>query len=226
MVKLPLNKLSRIAPAIGKFLPELARQMADNGIDDNPTRAAMFLAQIHHESGGFRKTSESLDYAADKLVPLFGSRRISLADAKTFGRIDDDVRERTGWKLQDKPAHQNALANIVYGGPWGKTHLGNTQPGDGWRFRGGGLVQLTGRDNYLNFSLWYLGTDAILREPERVRDDPKVAVAAAVWFWMSRNLNQLADKGDVTAVTMKVNGGLNGLEDRKELFGKYVAALS
>jgi putative chitinase len=225
MVPLPLNKLSRIAPSIGKFLPAIGRKMKDHGIDLNPTRAAMFLAQMHHESGGFTKTSESLDYAADKVDDVFPGR-ISNADAWKFGRIDEKVRARTGTKLQDQPAHQNALANILYGGAWGKTHLGNTVAGDGWRFRGGGLGQLTGRDNYTAYSQWELGTDELVRNPDKVRTDVDLSVGSFVWFWMSRNLNKLADSGDVRAVTKKVNGGYNGLEDRQALFEKYVAALS
>lgn len=226
MVKFSTSRLSRVAPAIIRFLPELARQMHDQGIDLNPTRAAMFLSQCHHESTGFTKLSESLNYAADKIVPLFGRHRISEADAWKFGRIDDNVRKRTGSDKQDQPAHQNALANILYGGEWGKTHLGNGVPGFGWKYRGGGLGQLTGYDNYLKFSLWWLGTDEIVRNPDRVRTDPKAAVASFVWFWMDRNLNQLADSGDVRAVTKKVNGGYNGLDERQELFEKYVAVLS
>lgn len=219
-------RLNQLAPRLMPYLPAIQRQMADYGIDLNVKRAAMFLAQMHHESKGFSKTSESLNYAADKLVPLFGKKRISVADAWKFGRIDDDVRARTGTDKQDQPAHQNALANIVYGGAWGATNLGNVVAGDGWRFRGGGLGQLTGRDNYRNFSEWWLGTDELIRNPDRVRSDPDASVASFVWFWMSRNLNQLADTGDVAAVTKKVNGGYNGLDERVELFHRYLACLS
>ena len=219
------QSIVRIAPAAAKYSDELVKQMKAAGIMDNVKRASMFLGQVHTESGGFRSVVESLNYSADSILKTFGRHRISEADAKKFGRIDADVRKRTGWKLADQPAHQNALANILYGGEWGRKNLGNTQPGDGWKFRGRGLKQLTGRDNYRRFSRAWLGDESLLENPDRV-SNPAGAGASAVWFWKANGLNEVADKGSVDAVTKVVNGGTVGLADRKTWTQKYAGAWS
>lgn len=215
--------ITRIAPAAAQYADELVKQMKAAGIMDNVKRASMFLGQVHTESGGFRTVVESLNYSADAILKTFGRHRISEADAKKFGRIDAEVRKRTGWKLADQPAHQNALANILYGGEWGRKNLGNTQPGDGWRFRGRGIKQLTGRDNYRRFSRAWLGDESLLDNPDRVAN-PDGAVASAIWFWRANGLNEIADRGSVDAVTKVVNGGNLGLSDRKTWTQKYADA--
>jgi len=214
-----------VTPAAEKYADELVRQMTDVGIT-TPELAAHFLGQIHVESGGFTRVVESLNYAADALINGFGRHRISVADAKKFGRIDEKVRQRTGWRLPDQAAQPNPIANILYGGEWGRANLGNVASGDGWRFRGRGLKQLTGRDNYRRFSLHWLGTDELLLRPDRVAE-PDGAVASAIWFWQDRGLSNLVRQGaSVEAVTKKVNGGQKGLAQRKEWTAKYLAALS
>jgi putative chitinase len=94
----------------------------------------------------------------------------------------------------------------------GRADLGNTQPGDGKRFKGRGLIQLTGRANYTEYSL-DSGVDYVT-DPRKVATDPFVAVDVACWFWNKRKLNTLADRDDVKAVTRRINGGYNGLDDR------------
>lgn len=216
------QSIVRIAPAAAMYAEELVKQMKAAGIMDNMKRASMFLGQVHTESGGFRTVVESLNYSADAILKTFGRHRISEADAKKFGRIDAEVRKRTGWKLADQPAHQNALANILYGGEWGRKNLGNTQPSDGWRFRGRGIKQLTGRDNYRRFSRAWLGDESLLENPDRVAN-PDGAVASAIWFWSANGMNEIADRGSVDAVTKVVNGGTLGLSDRKTWTQKYAA---
>lgn len=216
------QSIVRIAPAAAPYSEELVKQMKAAGIMDNVKRASMFLGQVHTESGGFLTVVESLNYSADAILKTFGRHRISEADAKKFGRIDAEVRKRTGWKLADQPAHQNALANILYGREWGRKNLGNTQPGDGWRFRGRGIKQLTGRDNYRRFSRAWLGDESLLENPDRVAN-PDGAVASAIWFWRANGLNEIADRGSVDAVTKVVNGGALGLSDRKTWTQKYAA---
>lgn len=207
--------ITRIAPAAAKYADELVKQMKAAGIMDNVKRASMFLGQIHVETGGFRTNVESLNYAYDSPMMRNFIRwgRISDADAKKFGRT------------ADHPAHQNALANILYGGEFGRKNLGNTQPGDGWKFRGRGLKQLTGRDNYRRFSRAWLGDESLLENPDRV-GNPDGAVASAVWFWKANGLNEVADRGSVDAVTKVVNGGTVGLADRKTWTQKYAGAWS
>lgn len=203
------QSIVKIAPAAEKYAVELVRQMSAAGIMDNARRASGFLGQVHVESGGFRTVTESLNYSSDALKKMFGRHRISLADADKFGRN------------AEHEAHQNALANILYGGEWGAKNLGNTQPGDGWRFRGRGLKQLTGRDNYRRFSRAWLGDESLLNNPDRVAE-PAGAVASAIWFWKANGLNQIADRGSVDAITKVVNGGSIGLADRKSCANRYL----
>lgn len=200
----------KVAPAAAKYAAELLRQMDDVGIV-TPKRAAHFLGQIYVESGGFETVVENLNYSAKSLKVMFGRHRISLADADKFGRT------------ADHPAHQNALANILYGGEFGRERLGNTEPGDGWRFRGRGLKQLTGRDNYKRFSHAWLGTNEAVNNPDIVAE-PAGAVASAIWFWNANRLNEIADTGIVKAVTRKVNGGVNGLAARRKWTNAFLIA--
>jgi putative chitinase len=156
-----------------------------------------------HESGGFATLRESLNYSAAALVSLFGRHRISSADAERYGRTASHA------------ADQVALANILYGGEWGKGNLGNIKPGDGWKFRGRGLKQLTGASNYAACGV-ALGIP-LLENPDLLLL-PENAAASAGWFWHSRRLNALADARDVAAMTKAVNGGSNGLAERTALF--------
>lgn len=223
------ENIVKIAPAAAPYAGQLVRQAAEAGIMANQRRMAHFLAQIQVECEGYAKVVEGLNYAADALINKFGRHRISVADAQKFGRIDAKVRQRTGWVLKDQPANQSAIANIIYGGTFGRDELGNTQAGDGFKFRGRGCKQLTGRENYRKFSRAWLGDESLLANPERVAD-PDGAVASAVWFWAANGLNAIADSAPVLPhvdedgckrVTRKVNGGLNGYPERLEWTERY-----
>lgn len=155
---------------------------------------AHWLGQMHVESGGFTRMVENLNYSEASLLKMFGRHRISAADAKKFGRN------------ADHPAHQNALANILYGGSWGKANLGNTEPGDGWRFRGSGDKQITGRANFREAGYEH--------DPEALRTDFDASARAAAEFFVKHGCVTPALADDVRAVTLKVNGGLNGLAER------------
>lgn len=207
------NAIIAISPAAARYADELVRQAAEAGIQANPNRMAMFLGQIHVESGGFNTVIESLNYSAKALKSLFGEHRITHEQADKYGRTDSHS------------ADQAALGNILYGGTWGAKNLGNTQQGDGFRFRGRGLKQLTGRDNYRRFSKSWLGDESLLDDPDRVAR-PDGAVASAVWFWVNKGLNAEADRGTVASVTNIVNGGAIGLADRELWTKKYRAAWS
>jgi putative chitinase len=102
----------------------------------------------------------------------------------------------------------------------GRKDLGNTQPGDGVRFKGRGLIQLTGRANYVAFGKSMNADFTEGEQPERIANEPALAVEAAVWFWQLHALNALADKDDVLTITRRVNGGTNGLDDRKRLLAR------
>ena len=190
-----------------KFLPFI--QGACKAYDiTTPQRVAGFLSQIGHESGGLSSLQENLNYSVDAILKLFGRHRISEADARLYGRT------------ATQKANQKALADILYGGEFGRKNLGNTEPGDGSRFIGRGLKQLTGRSNYKRCGD-AIGTD-LIANPEKLLEPVNAALSAG-WFWSANGLNALADKGDVVAMTKRINGGDIGLAQRQTL---YAAAMS
>lgn len=174
------------------------------GISEDAGELAMFSATIAHESGALRRMWESLDYTPDRLLAVFGPRRISPDLAHILGRA------------ADHPADQQRIAEAVYGGAWGAKHLGNTELGDGWAFRGCCHIQSTGRDNARR------ATAAIRRidpacpdfeaQPER-RAEPEWAPALACWSWVDRGCREPARAGDARMVRRRINGGEVGLED-------------
>lgn len=185
---------ARWAPRAVKGACEaLASAAAIHGISGRAL--ASYLGQYHHESAGFSQMTESLNYSVEGLLKTFGRHRISEADARRFGRRDGQA------------AHQNALANILYGGAWGAKNLGNTEPGDGWLYRARGFGGTTGRANYREAGHEH-DPDALL--------DPVVSADVAAAFFVSRGCVPLALAGDDEAVTRKINGGVNGLADRIE----------
>jgi putative chitinase len=157
-----------------EYLPHLEAAMAEFEIN-TPQRQAMFLAQIGHESGGLKWTTE-----------IWGP---TPAQLRYEGRKD----------------------------------LGNTRPGDGYKFRGRGLLQTTGRDNYratgqvLGVDLWAM--------PELL-SQPALATRSAAWFWSAKGLNEIADRGDNIAATKRINGGTNGLADRQALYAAAMQAFA
>lgn len=161
-------------------------------------RLSHFFGQMKHESG-LKPIAENLNYSVEALLKVFGRHRITVEQANKYGR------------KPGQNADQETLANILYGGTWGKRNLGNTQYGDGWKYRGRGFKQITGRYNYERLSkdtgIDYIGNpDLLLNEAD--------AMISAIWFWNSRDLNSLADKDDGLAITIKINGGTNGLRER------------
>lgn len=171
----------------------------------SPLRQAAFLAQVGHESAGFTALSENLNYSAPALARTWPSR---------YAQKDGAPNARA------KALHRQPelIANDTYGG-----RNGNTEPGDGWAYRGRGLIQLTGRDNYRA-----AGTDLSLpleAEPDRLLE-PAIAALTAAWFWRTRNLNALADNGKTEAITRKINGGLHGLADRHERYARALQVLA
>lgn len=173
-------------------------------------RVAQWIAQVSHESGNFSVTTENLNYRTTALTAMFGNR-ISTADANKFGRDDS----------KGQKANQESIANIIYGGDWGKRNLGNTQPGDGWKFRGRGLIQVTGRNNYVSASKALYGDEKILLNEPQILSEKDGAIRSACWFWNSRRLNSYADKEDTATICRLINGGTNGLDDR---IAKYALA--
>ena len=151
-------------------------------------RQAAFLGQCIVESGGFQKLEEDLDYSASALMRVWPSRF-----------PDHDTA--------DKYAHNpEKIANKVYAG-----RMGNTEEGDGFKFRGRGVIQLTGKDAYL-FCGSSLGIDTITN-PD-ILLTPKYACLSAGWFWNKKGLNPIADAGDIKEITKRINGGMTGYDER------------
>lgn len=160
-------------------------------------RLCHFLAQIIHESGHFKYKSENLNYSAKALRSVFGKYFKTDAIANEYAR---------------KP---EKIANRVYANRMGN---GDEASGDGWKYRGRGLIQLTGKCNY-DACGKAIGLD-LLGNPDLLTESAEASVLAACWFWNKNGLNQFADKDDITTITKRINGGTNGLEDRKSNLSK------
>lgn len=177
---------------------------------DTMREVASFLANINVECAGLTVLNESLNYSTASLIAKFGRHRISVADAERYGRN------------ANHPADQVALANILYGGPWGAKNLGNTQPGDGWKFRGFGPKQLTGRDNQSRFATAVgMSVDDV---PAYVRT-PEGGMMSAGWFWKSHNLDKYAATPGVEDDRRAINGGTFGLADVERGFDRIINEL-
>lgn len=190
-----------------RWFPHIDAAMKEFGITA-PLDQAMFIAQMGHESGGYEKLVESLNYTADRLVPVFGKHRITAQQAAALGRT------------ATQPANQKAIANLVYGGEWGKKNLGNQVAGDGWKYRGRGLKQITGLSNYRKCGL-ALKLD-LVTQPELLEQDENAARSAA-WFFANKGCMKYT--GDLVRVTQIVNGGQNGIDDRRHRFNLAKAVL-
>ena len=171
---------------------------------------ASFLANIGVESAGLTRLSENLNYSTEALITKFGRHRISVADAERFGRN------------ASHPADQVALANILYGGEFGRRNLGNTEPGDGWKFRGYGPKQITGRANFAAFAAAMgISIDSVA---DYVRT-PEGGMASAGWFWKSHGLDAKAATPGVADDRKAINGGTFGLAEVERIFDRIIAEL-
>lgn len=171
---------------------------------NTPKRAAAFLAQAAHESIGFTRLQENLSYSTpERLVEVFKNRFNGLADAAQYLRQPEK------------------LANRVYANRLGN---GDEPSGDGWRFRGRGLFQLTGRANYMAAGDG-LGTD-YKANPDLVAEPPDAAFTAA-WYWAVGNLNAMADVGQIDVITRHINGpAMLGADERRALYQRFLQVLA
>jgi putative chitinase len=168
-------------------------------------RIAGFISQCAHESMDFNAMSENLNYREETLNKVF---------PRYFGPGKRNAAEYA--------RNPEKIANYVYMDEFRTSKLGNVHPGDGWRFRGRGLKQLTGRDNYTRFAKDY---DLTAEEAAVWVETKEGALASALWFWNTNKLNAIADTGNVAALTKKINGGNIGLADRQARYAKAMAAL-
>lgn len=177
-----------------------------------------FIANVAHESDGFTRYEESLNYSTQALLTMFGRHRISELQAQQYGRNNKHK------------ADQLKIANTLYGGVWGKKNLGNTQPDDGWMLRGSGPIQITGRSNITAFCKWmnsrYGFNYTVEQMAELIRTDDYFAIHSACWvFAVAKNLVQAAVDDKIELIAKRINGGIIGMNDRllkyekaKELF--------
>ena len=199
---LKLEKLKgHIPDAVISMIPDTAAKFQIN----TPLRLAHFLAQCGHESGGFRATQENLNYSAKGLNGIFKKYFPTLESAVPYERKPEKIANKV---------YANRMAN------------GTEASGDGYKFRGRGYIQLTGKDNYTRFGN-AIGEN-IVANPDVVSG--KYALLSAAWFWSNNGLNKLADGGatdaTVTSITKRVNGGTIGLADRIKHFKEYYHLLA
>jgi putative chitinase len=155
------------------------------------------IANVAHESGGFRIKEENMNYTAKRLMEVWPSRFKTIQAATPF---------------QHEP---RKLANNVYGG-----RMGNVQPDDGWSFRGGGFMQLTGRDTYTRYQK-FLAFDTVENMADAVRSDDYYAIDSAAWFFaVEKGLIQLAKEDKFVPIVRKINGGTIGLRDREYYYAR------
>jgi putative chitinase len=173
---------------------------------DTPRRVAHFISQCAHESNNFRSLEENLNYSAKALNAVFG---------RYFGAAP----KRNAAEYERNP---EKIANYVYQDEFRVAKMGNVNPGDGWLFRGRGLKQLTGRDNYTRFGK-SVGMTA--EEAAVYVATEKGAIESACWFWDTNKLNTIADTDDVVLMTRRINGGKIGLEDRQQRYTKAMQVL-
>jgi putative chitinase len=167
---------------------------------NTPKRQACFIGQCMHESGGFKFLRENLNYSAKALMNTWPSRFPDMDTAEKFER------------------NPSAIANKVYSG-----RMGNTEDGDGAKYIGRGLIQLTGKDNYKAFGE-AIGED-LVSNPQLV-EEPRYAALSAGWFFNKRNLNALADVMDIETMSKRINGGSIGMADRIAKINKVLDLLT
>ena len=189
-----------------QWLPHLRMAAHRYQIDASPRRLAAWLATIAHESARLTTLVENLNYSAQGLAQTWPGRYADMPGQPNATAI------RVARKPED-------IANLTYSGRMGNGSAGS---GDGWRYRGRGLIQITGRANYAASGA-ELGLD-LINKPEQLEQPYLAAMSAAEW-WHRHGCNELADTGDMAAVTRRVNGGLTGLDDRLKLYRAAMAYL-
>ena len=198
-----LKQLLPKNPYIDNWYGALSQLLPDYEIN-TPQRIAAFIAQCAHESGEFTTLKENLNYRAPTLRKIF---------PKYFPT--DDIANH----YASLPNKQEAIANKVYANRMGN---GDEASGDGFRYCGRGLIQLTGKDNYT----WFAASIGITPdEASEYLQTFEGAAQSACWFWESNNLNQWADKGDILTLTKRINGGTIGLDDRTKHYNHALHVL-
>ena len=199
-----------------KWLDAVVKTCAEFEIN-TPERVAAFIAQTAHESGGYTMLVENLNYSDTTMAAVWPNRFAVLgADKKPIKENGKNVPNAFAKALHRKP---EAIANTVYSNRMGN---GTIESGDGWKHRGMGLKQLTGKDNHKRCGD-SLGVDFV-SEPSLLLE-PKWAAMSAGWFWSTNKLEVFADNDDLEGQTKKINGGLIGIDDRKKRYKDCLASM-
>jgi putative chitinase len=187
-------------PYIPQWYHALCQILPEYGIN-TPARVAAFVAQCAHESGNFRLLKENLNYSAASLMRVWPSRFPNMEIAQQYAMKQEKIANR---------AYCDRMGN------------GSEASGDGWKYAGKGLIQLTGKDNYT----WFAESiETPLEQIPEYLQTFEGSVQSACWFWETNNLNQWADVGDILTLTKRINGGVIGLEDRKKHYAHALHVL-
>lgn len=190
---------------------------AEFGIDTSKSIAA-FIGQCAHETGGFSVLEENLNYSADTMATVWPNRfAVQGQDGKPIKVNGKNQPNKFALALHRKP---ETIANVVYSNRMGN---GSIESGDGWLYRGRGLKQLTGQDNYLRCGK-ALGIELIY-SPDLLLS-PSQAARSAAWFYKNNKIGEFAEKWDLQGMTKKINGGLIGFEDRKKRCNAVLACMA
>jgi putative chitinase len=171
---------------------------------NTPRRAAHFIAQLGHESAGFRRVVENLNYSAERLAAVWPARFAA-------GNLPNDLARSIA-------RNPEAIANSAYGG-----RMGNDKQGDGWRYRGRGLIMLTGKDSYKQASD-ATGID-LIGHPDYL-ETTDIAAMVAGWYWSTKGLNSMADIDNLEGITRRINGGTIGMDDRRARYARAAKVLA
>lgn len=197
-MKISETKFNQVFPFAAKGIyAEISKQIEKAGCE-SLAQQAMFISQCAVESAGFSTFEENLNYSAKGLLKTF---------PKYFNQGNVSLYAR----------NKQAIANRAYANRMGN---GSEQSGDGWKYRGRGLIQITGKANYIEFAKW-VNLPSLVSRPEQINQYLSLIVQTAVWYWQSRKLARYAD--DVVKVTKLINGGTHGLSARQLYFQKLMA---
>ena len=205
-----LQILPNAGQVAGVFVPVLNTAMSRFQIV-GANRIAAFVAQVGHESGHLTRLVENLNYSADGLANTWPSRYAEPDGKGKYVKVQvaGNARNKPNTLALSVDRKPEQIANIAYG-----NRMGNAAPGDGWKYRGRGLIQITGKNNYRACGE-ALGLD-LIAQPELL-EKPQHACMSAAWYWATNGLSTLADTGKFDAITQRINGGQSGAADRQAL---------
>ena len=186
-------------PELADKWAEALNETCERFAIDSPFRIAGFISNVAHESAGFKFVKENLNYSAASLMRVWSSRFPTVEIAQRYAMNPEKIANR---------AYADRMGN------------GDEASGDGWKFRGRGLIQLTGKNNYVAYSM--ACDNEALQKPDIVAE-PKYAAESAGWFWSVNRLNSVADTQDIVRMTKIINGGINGLDDRQMKYSKVMS---